>query len=402
MVFEVINDRGVSLRPYEILKGKLLGQIDKTELVRDNYCSIWENQIYNINELKEDDIDIFFRYYLKSKFSDTRKDGTQFDGDYHREIFKEPVTQKFNLTHNPTEVKSFLKSQFQYYTNLYLVLLDYYYDYSEENAHVFFNALNEMDGQFLLIMSACQLNDHEQNEKIKIISYEVDRLFSLLQLQGVYDSNSFNDMLYKISSEIRDGSSEKIRPVVDKYLLKELSERRNTEVTNPFQYAYFRNIGITLNLRFKRYFFARIEKFLADNMNEKMKHDLQDYVTKTGAITGFHIEHILSYNDENLAMFDNDEEMFEQERNRLGGILLLKGKDNISSGNETYTEKLKSYANTQYWNVTLREDTYKSKLDFRDLNNNYNLGLESLNQFGPKELEKRQKILFKISSIIWE
>ena len=35
MVFEVINDRGIRLRPYEILKGKLLGQIDKTELDRD-------------------------------------------------------------------------------------------------------------------------------------------------------------------------------------------------------------------------------------------------------------------------------------------------------------------------------------------------------------------------------
>ena len=32
MVFEVINDRGVRLKPYEILKGKLLGQIDKESL----------------------------------------------------------------------------------------------------------------------------------------------------------------------------------------------------------------------------------------------------------------------------------------------------------------------------------------------------------------------------------
>ncbi len=32
MVFEVINDRGVKLKPHEILKGKLLGQIDKLEL----------------------------------------------------------------------------------------------------------------------------------------------------------------------------------------------------------------------------------------------------------------------------------------------------------------------------------------------------------------------------------
>ena len=31
MVFEVINDRGVRLKPHEILKGKLLGQIDKVE-----------------------------------------------------------------------------------------------------------------------------------------------------------------------------------------------------------------------------------------------------------------------------------------------------------------------------------------------------------------------------------
>ena len=37
MVFEVINDRGVPLRPYEILKGKLLGQISKIELDKDDY-----------------------------------------------------------------------------------------------------------------------------------------------------------------------------------------------------------------------------------------------------------------------------------------------------------------------------------------------------------------------------
>ena len=37
--------------------------------------------------------------------------------------------------------------------------------------------------------------------------------------------------------------------------------------------------------------------------------------------------------------------------------MLLKGKDNISSNNEPYSEKLKSYANTLYRNETLRGDT---------------------------------------------
>ena len=43
MVFEVINDRGIRLQPYEILKGKLLGQIDKAEV--DYYADIWDSSL---------------------------------------------------------------------------------------------------------------------------------------------------------------------------------------------------------------------------------------------------------------------------------------------------------------------------------------------------------------------
>jgi len=132
------------------------------------------------------------------------------------------------------------------------------------------------------------------------------------------------------------------------------------------------------------------------------KHPIADLVTKTGAKPGFHVEHILSWNDENLALFDNDEEKFEQERNRLGGILLLKGKDNISSSNEPYSKKLKSYANTLYWNETLRADSYKSKLDMTELRSKYKLDLKPLDHFGPAELENRHRLLFNLIKIIWK
>ena len=155
------------------------------------------------------------------------------------------------------------------------------------------------------------------------------------------------------------------------------------------------------NVRFKRYFFARIDEFLAKNMNMNPKHPIANLVTKTGPITGFHSEHILSNNDENFALFDNNEELFEQERNRLGGILLLKGKDNISSGNEPFQEKLRSYANTLYWNETLRQDTYKSKLDMKSLRDRFNLDLRPLDHFGPEELESRHRLLFEMVRIMW-
>jgi len=401
MVFEVINDRGVKLKPYEILKGKLLGQIDKLELDKKNYNQLWENKISIINKFKEDEIDTFFRYYLKAKFANTRKEGTRFDGDYHREMFSNDMNSHLKLKHNSSQVKSFLENTFSYYTNLYIKVLEAYYRKKDQFQSVFINKLNEMDGQFMLILSSCKLNDYQETDKIRIVSTEIDRLFSLLQLQNAYDSNSFNEILFKISSEIRDGELTDIRTVFDKYLLEELTNRRNSDATQPLQYAYFRNTGINLNTRFKRYFFARVELFFAENLNIGMRHPIEDLVSKTGAITGFHIEHILSHNAENMALFNDDDDLFEQERNRVGGILLLKGRDNISSSNELYVDKLKSYANTLYWNETLRDDTYKSKKDMDDLKAKYALDLLPLDKFGPSELELRQKLLFEISKIIW-
>ena len=102
MVFEVINDRGVRLRPYEILKGKLLGQIDKIELDKEDYNGLWERQADKINSFKEDQLDEFFRFYLKSKYSNTRSDGTQFDGDYHRAMFTSDMAVSYTHLTLPT------------------------------------------------------------------------------------------------------------------------------------------------------------------------------------------------------------------------------------------------------------------------------------------------------------
>ena len=196
------------------------------------------------------------------------------------------------------------------------------------------------------------------------------------------------------SASIRGRSVDKFRAAFDSELKSMIAARRNVQDAEPLSYA-------ALNTRFKRYFFARVDEFLAENMNMNPKHPIGDLVMKTGAKTGFHVEHILSWNQENRVLFSNDEERFEQERNRLGGILLLKGKDNISSNNESYSHKLKSYANTLYWNETLRADSYKSKLDLKELCIKFKLDLKPFDQFGPKELETRHRLLFEISKIIW-
>jgi hypothetical protein len=401
MVFEVINDRGVRLRPYEILKGKLLGQIDKIELDKGDYNGLWERKAAEVNAFKEDELDSFFRFYLKAKFATTRKEGQRFDGDYHREMFAPDMDKRLGLLHNSAKVKAFLKGEFTYYSNLYVKLSRAYEQEQNEFRALYFNFLLDLDAPFLLALSACVPDDPLEDEKIELLAKEIDRYFSLLQLQSAYDSNEFADSLFRISEAIRGQALENYRPAFDAQLKAMIAARRNVQDAETLSYSAFKQTGINLNTRFKRYFFARIDDFLAKNMNMNPKHPMSDLVTKTGAKSGFHVEHILSWNNENQKLFGGDEERFDQERNRLGGILLLKGKDNISSNNERYREKLKSYANTLYWNETLRADSYKSKLDMREFKKLHKLDLKPFDRFGPNELEARHRLLFEITKIVW-
>ena len=402
MVFEVINDRGVRLNPYEILKGKLLGQIDKIEMEQDDYNGLWEAQTSKVNAFRENEIDNFFRAWLKAKYADTRKEGQRFDGDYHREMFAADMNALLQLDHNPVAVKPFLRETFTYYSNLYVRIWQGARAFSAEYPCVFYNSLNELDTQFMLILAACQLDDPNETEKIALVSRQLDRFFTLLQLQNSYDSNQIITELFLVAKEVRDQPIEAITPAFDRHLQAILEQRRADTVTKSFQWGYFRNTSIVaLNKRFIRYYFARIDVFLADGMKVSPKHLIQDLVSKSGAKTGFHVEHILSHNAENRELFGGDKERFDSERNRLGGVLLLKGKDNISSSNEEYKDKLKTYANTLYWNETLRADTYKSKLDFSAFQSLHNLDFYSLDNFGPEELEYRHKLLFDLTSLIW-
>ena len=214
MVFEVINDRGVRLRPYEILKGKLLGQINKFELDNDDYNALWEGQAAAINAFKEDELDSFFRFYLKAKFSATRKEGH----DLMVTTTGRCLPELDGHAWSPTQ-----SGQSEDIPEGRLHLLHQTLHQAAEGLcqgpkpfrAVYYNALLDLDAPFLLTLSACVPNDPDEVEKIQIIANEVDRYFSLLQLQSAYDSNEFADSLFDISEAIRGQATDTFRMAFD-------------------------------------------------------------------------------------------------------------------------------------------------------------------------------------------
>ena len=402
MVFEVINDRGVKLRPYEILKGKLLGQIAKDELDALGFNDLWEECVGKINAIRENEADVFFRTYLRSKFVDSVSDRQKFEGEYHRPMMS---LEELHLEHDSRSVKKFLKEDFNYYSKLYMKLCALGEKENEDCPCVFYNGstiLRLVDSQMALILSACSLDDPEEDDKIKIVSEQLDRMYCLLQLQGCYDSNEFARGLVEVMRRIRNAPVLKIPEVFNECLEKMILDKKGVEkIDSVWNYTYFRNAGLeTLNKAFIRYVLARVEKILSAGANISICHSVSDLSTKKNR-NGFHIEHILARNDENKAKFGNDEEKFEQQRNRLGDLLLLKGADNQSSGKESYREKLKTYVGSLLWNETLVAATYQSNLDLKRWINENHLNMRPLEDFGESEIEERQALLFTLFAKIW-
>ena len=397
MVFEVINDRGVKLCPYEILKGKLLGQIDKDELKGLDLNTLWEMQIGTLNACHEDEADVFFSTYLRSKFVNSLTERQLFEGEYHRPMMSIPG---LGLDHNPGNVKKFLRENFVYFSNLYLKLQK---GKAEEDARfpaVFYNALTRMDAQNALILSACKVNDPEEECKIKVVSEELDRMFCVLQLQGCYESNEFARQVVEVMKQIRERPVAEIPSVFDRVIFAMIAEKKDAPALKSlWTYGYFKNIGYEMNRQFLRYVFARLELFISEGINVQMRHSIRDLVTKKYA-NGFHIEHILAKNEENLAKFP-DEETFLAQRNRLGALLLLRGADNESSGKEKYVDKLKTYVGSLLWNETLVEATYAHKLDLRRWIDSNHYNLRALPSFGQSEIEERHQLLFTMLGQIW-
>ena len=186
MVFEVINDRGEALKPHEVLKGKLLAKIDKKEVLEENgYNEQWKKITNNLLN-RGKDVDLFFEHLLTARYSESQEDRDKYFArdKYHRGIYQFMLENKKDLFSDERKIKKFLDKDLQYYAQLYLDLIQ---DNEEIDScpAVFYNHLTGMENnQFLLVMAGIACNDRKREEKIRIISEELDRFRVLLSMQG--------------------------------------------------------------------------------------------------------------------------------------------------------------------------------------------------------------------------
>ena len=354
-------------------------------------------------------MDDFFRAYLRAYFSDNRKQGQAFDGPYHRTIFEAPCDSVLHLKGNAHGVKQFLKGKFRYYANLFLKLRRLGEDPESALPESYYiSQLNRMDGHIVLALAACAEDDECEDGRIRAVARAFDRAYVMLQLNRAYDSNQFQELLYTLHPLLQGCPTTEIEPRIDSKVIGEINARRNTNVNNLLSYGQFKQVGYgDYNTTFLRYFLARIEAFIVDGLGWGLQDSLYNYVRGQGKGNSYHIEHILARNDESRELFKSndgalDEALFENQRNRFGGLLLIKGQDNSSSGNECYSKKLKTYTGSApYLAQTLVADFYKSNSAMTTFIESSGLQFAPAPQFTRDTLEQRSELLYSIVKKIW-
>jgi uncharacterized protein with ParB-like and HNH nuclease domain len=419
-IFEVVNDRGLGLKPYEILKGKFLGNLFNKQKEQAN--DIWvflQNSYYNsvIKNSTENiiDLDTFFKIYLRAKFADGENDYKKFEDKYHYEIYQnQKILSFFNRFEDTEKLFNWVINDFKYFAELHLSIRTAY-----DNEYLIYNKLLDQNQQYLLIISAIELNDKQKNEKINLVAKKFDQLHVTVRLLDLYDSNTFQDFVYKLVAKIRNKSLEEISTAFDSVLIEYLEVEEiitrgvYSTIGDLYKYELFQSIRNRW-LNFTKYTLMRIDRFLADILDKPSYCkdtliDLEERFNKNNKkMYGMHLEHIYANNDKNKLLFTDengvfDEAKFNTTRNKLGMVLLLKDKQNISSNNDYYLLKMEDYATSNLiWNELLVG--HIDSVDTKNLPNEIKfLKIEANDDgvFPIEKLEIRQKETFDMLKLIW-
>ena len=100
--------------------------------------------------------------------------------------------------------------------------------------------------------------------------------------------------------------------------------------------------------------------------------------------------------------FDGEDE-FEEYRDKLGALVLLKGPDNQSSGNETYSDKLKTYHNVgSLWAKTLVPEFDHSNTGFNSFCQDKGITFKNYEKYDAVAVKERFYLLMELIKLIWE
>lgn len=331
-LFEILNDRGKSLEPMDLIKNTFLKIIyeSNNHILQENFTENWKKMIRNLHDGKRKlSTSTFLKYFILSYWGRNEKNADLYD------FFRNKCT----LT--AEEISKVVKEMSDK-SNVYAEIEKSRYEafVQDNNMFVLFKLLKIKQLHPILMM----FYDVDKEKKIEILDYLV-RLGAAVVFAFV-QTNKIERMLENLAnSYLEKAKTDKNKAYDD--MLSVLSQSIETHANEVRTSLAAKNlVGESGNANTKA---ATILKFIELFYNENV-----DVINKK-KIT---VEHILS-KQINLGMYNisynelgfQDKIDFDNNKHRIGNLTLLIQDENSSLKNKCFAEKKAMYKNSCF-NIT--------------------------------------------------
>lgn len=147
-----------------------------------------------------------------------------------------------------------------------------------------------------------------------------------------------------------------------------------------------------------RRFLARMTSWLDGQIG--VGSNLASYLVSTGT-QGYDIEHVIADKYDRYKKEFPTEEEFDEQRNLIGGLLLLPRSFNRSYGALGYEEKLPHYLKQNSLAQTLHEQSYVHNPRLKHVISELAIPFEHHPKFNKADLEARQKVFIRLAEAVW-
>ena len=396
-IFETMNDRGLSLRPTDMLKGYLLANI--TDADRRNEASrVWRDRIASLQQIGKDEDADAIKAWLRSKHAKTireHKRGARprdFDligTEFHRWV--RDHEDALGLT-TSADFGRFIQQDFAFYSHCYERIRKAAESLTEGLEAIHYNAQNNFTLQYPVLLSPLVRTDSEEEimRKLRIGSTFINILIA--RRIWNWKSTSYSAMQYNMFQLVMLRIRGKAAKDLAEFLADRLAAEEETFASNERFHLH------GMNGRQIHRLLARMTDYVETRSGQASRYS--EYIRRGGK-KGYEVEHIWANHPERHEDEFTHPTDFAEYRNRIGGLLLLPKSFNASFGDKPYVKKREHYLKQNLLAQSLHEKAYDSDPGFRRFQEDSGLPFQPHAEFKMADLDARQALYQKLAEQIW-
>ena len=394
-IFETMNDRGLSLSPTEMLKGYLLANMEVSRRAQAN--ELWRGRLHQLTESNDDHGPDFFKSWFRSQYANTirrrhkgasARDFERIGTEFHRWLRDNTAT--LELKHRE-DFYRFVDRDFNFYSKQYMLLRRAQDKPVAGLEHIFYNSNHGFTLQDMLLLAPLRPEDSEATVqlKLRLVAHFVDILIT--RRIWNFRSIAYSTMQYAMFLVVRS-----IRGLHPDALAQELHA---TLLKESETFRSNRRLRVHQQNRYHLHrLLARMTDYVETESGQSSRY--LEYVAS--GKNRYEIEHIWANHPEL-----HEEEFplaadFLEERDRIGGLLLLPKSFNASYGDLPYEDKLPHYYGQNLLARSLHPQAYEHNPGFLRFREDSGLPFRALDQFNKDALFHRGFLYRRLAERIWD